>query len=92
MAKDAIDTFINKISHRVVKLKKPLDRNTQAIPCPICNGFCDTVERAKAEIRVIRDHMETLSLLPSQSCSRAFKCRLCKVRIIAGLEAPEMGD
>jgi len=86
MAKDAIDTFLDKMGQKVVKLKKTLERDTKALPCPICNGFCDIVPMTQKEIKKHdcgKGH---------QCCSQAFKCRLCGIKIIVGLEAPDMRD
>ena len=66
-----------------MKLEKLLKRETDAIPCPYCNGWSDKVDCTKEEIK-------------SQKCNRryeccvaAYICRCCGLRIVAELEAPE---
>lgn len=59
------------------KLVEQLSREIQAIPCPLCNGYCDSVEMTKKEIKEHDCEKEY------QCCSRAFECRICHKRIIA---------
>jgi len=67
-----------------MKYPESLERGTTAIPCPSCNGYCDKVDCTKEEIK-------------NQSCGKiyaccvaAFVCRVCKTRIIADLDAPDI--
>jgi len=72
-----------------LRLKKMLERETEAIPCPaiiwgrICNGYADKVDCTKDEIK----NQNCGSAY--ECCIAAFLCRNCKTRIIANLEAPE---
>jgi hypothetical protein len=64
-------------------LSASLERETTAIPCPICNGYCDEHKLTKDEIKKYdcgKGH---------QCCATVFICRICKKRIIAHLDAPE---
>jgi hypothetical protein len=74
------------------KLPESLPRETEAIPCPDCNGYCDKVPCTKDEIinqncniRQSEENRKTY-----ECCIAAFVCRCCELKIIADLEAPEM--
>jgi len=67
-----------------IKLDTSLERNVEATPCPKCNGYCDHVPLTKQEIK------EQSCSRSYECCSRAFECRICKTRIVASLDAPEM--
>ena len=75
-----------RLENNVLKLVEQLSRDTKAIPCSICNGYCDSVETTKKEIK------EHDCGKGYQCCSKAFECRICHKRIIALLDAPEMND
>ena len=77
---------MEKLTHigDCLKLAEQLPRETEAIPCPLCNGYCDSVELTKAEIE------EHDCGKGYQCCAQGFECRICHKRIIARLDAPEM--
>ena len=60
-----------------------LERDTEAIPCPKCNGYADKVECTKEEIKNQKCGRKY------ECCVAAFICRVCETRIVAELEAPE---
>ena len=62
-----------------------IPREDNAIPCPTCNGYCDNIPCTTEEIRT-NQHCGS----SGECCIAAFICRLCKTRIIAHREAPEM--
>jgi formylmethanofuran dehydrogenase subunit B len=69
---------------KVVVLPKDFPRDIKAVPCPACNGYCDEVEILVGEIELYDCGKGY------QCCSKAFKCRRCKTRVIVKLEAPEV--
>ena len=71
---------------KIINLKEVLIRDVESIPCPECDGFCDHVPLTKKEIK------EQCCGRSYECCSRAFICRICKTRIVAELEAPDMEE
>jgi hypothetical protein len=71
----------------LIVLPEDIERETKAIPCPECNGYCD-------EITIITMSKEEIKQYDCgkgyQCCSKAFECRHCHSRIIAKFEAPEI--
>ena len=74
------------MSDNIIVLKETLGRNINAVPCPKCNGYADSVELTKEEIA----NQDCGRSYPC--CGRAFVCRLCKTRIVGNAEAPECDD
>jgi hypothetical protein len=76
------------------KLPESLPRETKAIPCPDCNGYCDKVSCTDDEIlnQSCSIGYPIKSRKKYECCIAAFVCRCCKLRITADLEAPEMLD
>lgn len=71
------------MTNKTIVLDKDFPRKTTAIACPKCNGYCDETEITKIEIKQYdcgKGH---------QCCSKAFKCRLCHLRIVIKLEPPD---
>lgn len=68
-------------------LKDSLERYTDSIACPECSGFSEKVDVTPAEIE---EHQRCGRSYAC--CIAAFECKLCKLRIIAQLESPEMFD
>ena len=67
-----------------IVLKDTLPRDATAAPCP-CGGYADPVDCTKEEIG------GALNCGRSDACCiKAFICRICKQRLVAGLAAPEM--
>ena len=65
-------------------LDERVERETDSIACPECNGYADRVRLTKKEI-------DTQSCGRSyECCGRAFVCRLCKKRIVGNAFSPEM--
>ena len=66
-------------------LPGPFRRDCTGAPCPYCNGYADRVDATESEIA------------QHQACGRnyaccidAFVCRLCGLRFVGELVAPEM--
>jgi hypothetical protein len=68
----------------VIVLPGRIKRETEGIPCPDCNGYCDETNCTKEEVK----KYQTCGRMYA-CCLAAFVCRLCKKRIITALEAPE---
>lgn len=71
---------------KTLKCEGILDRDQRAIKCPTCGGFSEEVECNPEEVR-----QQSCGRIHA-CCIRAFECCLCKARILAHLEAPEMED
>lgn len=66
-----------------VVLTDPIKREAGAVPCE-CGGYADRVPCSSEEIKTqgcSRDY---------ECCSRAFVCRICKVRMVGTAEAPDI--
>jgi hypothetical protein len=71
-------------TNETIKIEERIDRDTNAMPCPKCNGYADRVDCTKEEIQnqgCGRNY---------ECCGRAFVCRICKTRITGIASAPEM--
>jgi len=66
-------------------LDKLVERTANAIPCPSCNGYAERDKCTKEELQIVN-----CSGHVSECCGRVFVCRICKKRILAKAEAPEM--
>ena len=67
---------------KIIKIEERLSRNSDAVPCPKCNGYADRVD--------LTEEVHNQSCKRSyECCGRAFVCRLCGTRIIGNAESPE---
>ena len=66
-----------------IEIKDRISRDTDAIPCPNCDGYADRVKLTKKEIK------NQCCGRSYECCGRAFVCRVCSVRIIGNADAPE---
>jgi len=66
-------------------LKDQVERTTNAIPCPDCNGYADRDKCTPEELKLVNCCGRTY-----ECCGRVFVCRICKKRILAQADAPEM--
>lgn len=66
-------------------LEDSVKRDVDAIPCPDCNGYADRGKCTPNELKLVN-----CSERVTECCGRVFVCRICKKRILAKAEAPEM--
>ena len=78
MSKSAASTEGAKIA------LESIPRGADGVPCS-CGGYADLVESTKDEIA------NQSCGRSYKCCCRAFKCRICKSRLVGNAEAPEAG-
>ncbi len=77
----------NKNKIEVLFLENKLtNRESDAIPCPKCLGYCEKESTTKEE----RKQYQTCGR-PYECCLGAFVCKRCGLRVVSRLEAPECG-